>query len=104
MKTTEIKIPITISVYNKRTNKLIDCKKALTRSMAVKYANSFLAQGRLQKERYICRVTYSNKQKSWNEFEFSDILTFRKTIKCDLEKILLRDLLKCGMMDKKWAI
>lgn len=98
----KIRVPIIISVKSPRTNKTIQRIRLLNRFEAIRTAKALLKQYNFEKYTHICKVLYSKKQDSWNKFEYSDIDTFKFALSCDLELVLLKDLVDCGMMEKKY--
>lgn len=50
----------------------------------------------------ICRVWYNRKKDYWNEFKFTDLETFDRTLTDDTEWDMIKDFAKEGTLDMKF--
>lgn len=96
---TKIRVPIKVSVYDKKTKKLITNSSSRLRTKILSNTAKLLNQYPASNHKYECTITYSKVNDSWNAFNFVNATDLNNKLAIFLELSLLKDLLKCKMMD-----
>ena len=97
-----IRVPITVKLFDDKTNELIFSSSSAVKSKIRNLTSEALAQNQDRMVRGHCMVMYSRKQDSWNAFNFYTIDEFDEKISPVLELNMLRELKTAGMLEKKY--
>jgi hypothetical protein len=96
----KIRVPIKLTVY--KGDKIITSKLCKLRTRASETAGEFLKQYKAPEYHHECKVVYSSAKDSWSAFDYVSGVDLATKLTDVLEFSLLKELVKCGMMEKEY--
>jgi hypothetical protein len=96
----KIRVPIKLTVY--KGDKIITSKLCKLRTRAGESASELLRLYKAPIYRHECKVVYSSAKDSWSAFDYVSGVDLATKLTDVLELSLLKELVKCGMMEKEY--
>ena len=93
-----LRIPIRVTVFNAETDETINSATYTKQKPLSDFVKSQVKENRGKNAAFVARVMYDRKQDSFNEFVFTSYTDFEQKLEPCLERPLLKDLLKDGML------
>lgn len=98
-----LRIPIRVTTFNAETDETINSATYTKQKPLADFVKSQVKENRGKNVGFVARVMYDRKQDSFNEFVFTSYADFEQKLEPCLERVLLKDLLKDGMLVKDYV-
>ena len=98
-----LRLPIRVTVFDAKTDETIVSGTYSKQSELAKFVQLQVKEYRGKNVAFVARVMYDRKQDSFNEFIFTSLADFKEKLEPCLERPLLKELLKDGMLVKDYV-
>ena len=98
-----LRIPIRVTVFDAETDETITSATYTKQNELAKFVQLQVRENRGKNVGLTARVMYDRKQDSYNEFVFTTFTDFQEKLEPCLERPLLKELLKDGMLVKDYV-
>ena len=95
-----LRIPIRVSTLDAKTGETIDNSTYTKQTQLLKFVQSQTKKYRNKDVAFVARVMYNRIESVYNEFEFDSAEDFEQKLAPCLERPLLKDLVKDGLLSK----
>ena len=98
-----LRIPIRVTVFDTETDETISSATYTKQNELAKFVQSQVKEYGNKNTWFVARVMYDRKVDSYNEFAFDTFSEFKEKLEPCLERALLKELLKDGMLVKEYV-
>lgn len=98
-----LRIPIRVTINSKKTGETLETSTYTKQTPLGQFIQLTTKEYGNKNVTFTARVMYHRTKDSYNEFEFTDKADFDRKLEPCLERSLLKDLLKDGMLVKEYV-